>query len=291
MDANSLIELITEVLNSIFSNLFSSIDNNLFLILDNLAFVNTDIINSTYIEDIIGNNLSSGILVVANSLVVGFVLYYAVSYLFSYISLSHIQNPVIFILRLILILIFMNSSFFICEKVLSLNFNISLAIRQIGEDLLNKDISFSSLITQLNSSIYINSNINIFSVDGMAKGFISFGLFNLVFSYALRYVMIKVFVLICPFAILSLISSKTTWFFSSWLKSFLALLFIQILVSIILLIIFTFNFESQDIMSKIMYIGAVYALIKSNSFIKEIMGGISINVENNLNNFKYLFKK
>ena len=220
-----------------------------------------------------GNSASGGILLICNSLIIGFVLYYAISLLFSYISLSSPMRPSSFILRLIVFTILLNFSYFICEQILSLNSNISLAIRNVGENIFHKNISFSTLIQNLNSVISIEGeNFNIFSLDGLLKGFISIGLLNLVFTYSLRYIMVKIFVLLAPFAFLSLFLDKTVWFFQAWLKSFIALLFVQIIISLILLLTFSLDFTANDLFNKILCVGSIYALIKANSFIKELMG-------------------
>ena len=81
-----------------------------------------------------------------------------------------------------------------------------------------------------------------------------FCLINLIFSYALRYIMLKVFILITPFAILTLINSSTSWFFKMYVRTIISLFLLQSLVSIILIVIFTFNFETTDIFSQLMYI-------------------------------------
>ena len=84
-------------------------------------------------------------------------------------------------------------------------------------------------------------------------------------SYSFRYILIKVFVLIAPFAILSNSLNSTSWFFKSWIKNLFSLLFIQIIVSIILLILFSMNFSSGNLAIKFIYVGGLFALIKANS--------------------------
>ena len=56
-------------------------------------------------------------------------------------------------------------------------------------------------------------NINVFSLDGIIKGTLTVSLLNLVFSYSLRYVMIKILILLSPFAFVSLIMENIiqTW--------------------------------------------------------------------------------
>ncbi len=191
-----------------------------------------------------------------------------------------------FIFKLIIYGIFMNSSFFLMNLLLDLNSNISLAIRNLGEILFNKNICFSELINVINSNIAINTNsVNIFSIDGLIKGTLSLSLLNLVLSYSFRYIMIKVFILLSPFAILSLTLNSTSWFFKTWFKNLFSLLFIQNIVSIILLILFSINYSQNNLFVKILYIGGIYSLIKANSFVREFLGGVSTNISQIVNNF------
>ena len=80
-----------------------------------------------------------------------------------------------------------------------------------------------------------------------------------------------------------LINESTSWFFKTWLRTVLSLLFQQSLVAIILLIIFSFNFSSNNIISQLMCIGGIYALVRANSYIRSLIGGISTDVSNNFN--------
>ena len=94
---------------------------------------------------------------------------------------------------------------------------------------------------------------------------------------------LKLFVLLTPFAILSLINQSTSWFFKTWFRTILSLLLQQSLVSIILLLIFSINLSSTDILSKLLCVGGMYALIRSNSYMRTLIGGISTDVSNNFN--------
>ena len=102
--------------------------------------------------------------------------------------------------------------------------------------------------------------------------------------------MVKVFVLISPFAFLTLTNYSTSWFFRSWLKNFIGILLLQSLVAFILLIIFSIDYNSSNLLSKFMYIGGIYALTRANVFIKELIGGISIDVSNAFSNIKSFIK-
>lgn len=286
MDESNITQIIINTINTILGNLISSIDNNLYSVLDDITFINSDILNDKNFEVIFGTSASNGILLIANSLFLGIILYFSIKYLLAHFTYSQIETPHSFLLKLIICGICMNCSYFLISQFLDIFSNITLAIRSLGESLFNKNICFSELILMINNNISIDtSSLDIFSLDGLIKSIISFSLFNIIFSYSFRYVLIKVFILITPFAILSNSLNTTSWFFKSWIKNLFSLLFIQIIVSIILLILFSLDFSSSNLFSKFIYIGGIFALIKSNSFVKEFIGGVSTNISQNVNNF------
>ena len=279
MEETNITQIIIDTINTILGNLFSSIDNNLYSLLDNITFINSNILNDKNFENIFGTSTSNGILLIANSLLIAIIIYFAIKYFLAHFTYSKIESPKQFIFKLIIFGICMNFSYFLLEKFLDLFYDISLSIQNIGESIFQKNISFSTLINTINSTIYIGgASINIFSVNGLLKGTLTFTLLSLVFSYSFRYIMIKVFVLISPFAILSLCLDNTSWFFKAWIKNLFSLLLIQIIVSLILVILFSVNTSNNDLFSKFIYIGGIYALIKANSFVREFIGGISTNI-------------
>lgn len=291
MEQTDITEIIINTINTVLGNLFSSIDNNLYSLLDDITFINSDILYNKNFENIFGTSTSDGILLIANSLLLGIILYFAIKYLLSHFTYSQIENPHSFLLKLIICGICMNCSYFLLSQFLDIISNISLAIRNLGEDLFNKNICFSELILDINTNVSIDtSSLDIFSLDGLIKSVISFSLLNLVFSYSFRYVLIKIFILISPFAILSNSLNSTSWFFKSWFRNLLSLLFIQIIVSIILLILFSIDYSSSNLFSKFIYIGGLYTLIKANSIIREFLGGLSTDISQNVNNFSKFFK-
>lgn len=230
---------------------------------------------------------TNGIILICNSLVSGFLIYYGLSLFFSYLTFSQVQRPGQFVFKLILCIIFLNSSIAICYSLIFIFSSISLAIRNIGKHIFNVNICFSTLLENLDLMNQING-FNLFTFSGLIKSLLSFGFLNLTVSYSLRYVMVKVLILISPFAILSLSIDKFNWIFKSWFKLFLSSLFLQILVSLILLITFSFASDTSTF-SQLLYLGSIYALIKANSFIKDFMGGLSTDVNISLSNLKSLF--
>ena len=173
----------------------------------------------------------------------------------------------------------MNFSYFLLEQIINIFYYISVGIRNIGENIFLKEICFNQIINTINSALSISNNsLNIFSLNGLLKGTITFSMLHLVLSYSLRYVMIKIFALLSPFAILSLSLKSTSWFFKVWAKNLFSLLFIQIIVALVLVILFSTDYSTGSLLSKLIYVGGIYALIKANSFVREFIGGISTNI-------------
>ena len=286
MEGTDITANIITTINTIIGNLFSSIDSSLYEVLDDLVFIDSNILKNKYLEKIFGNTTQNSILLIANSLLIGFLLYYAGKNMLSNFTFERIENPAQFIFKCIIFGICMNSSFFIIEQILSFNYYITDLIRGVGEEMFNKSICFTQLIKQINLNLYIDNKIDVLSLDGLIKGTLTVSLFNLVFSYSLRYILIKVLVLLSPFAFLSLTLNKTSHFFKSWFRSLLSLLFIQIIVAIVLLLLFSMDYSKGNLLNKFIYIGGIYALIRSNSIVRELFGGISTTVQSGVSKLK-----
>ena len=283
-DYSDVTSTILETINTILGNLFSSIDNNIYSILDDITFISSDIIYDSYFEKILGTSASNGILLISNSLLFGLLLYYSLKYLIAHFTFKQTESPMQFIFKSIIFGICINFSYFLIGELLDIFSNITLAIRGIGEELFNKNICFAELILEINNTSIDNSSIDVFSLDGLFKASITMSLLTLVLNYSFRYIMIKIFILLTPFSILSLILESTSWFFKSWLKNIFSLLFIQIIVAIVLLILFSMDYSSNNLMTKFIYVGAIYALIKSNSFVRDFIGGVSTTFTQNVEN-------
>lgn len=291
INQSDITQTILNTINSLLSSLFSSIDNNIYSTLDTLVFINADILNDNFLLTLLGSTSTSNLLLLSNSLLIGFSIFYIIRYAYSHYSTTETEQPFQFLFKLFIFALLSNSSYFLIEQLLNINSLISLSIKEIGENISNCEINFSQLIIKLNNIITIEeTSLNIFSINGLLKSFISINLLNLLFSYSLRYIILKVFILITPFAILTLINSNTSWFFKSWFKALLSLLLLQSLVALILIIIFSTNFSTSDIFSKVICIGSIYALTKANSYIRELIGGISTEISGNFSTLKYILK-
>ena len=97
LDNANIVETITNVINTIFNNLFSSIDNSAYATLDDITFISTDIIKESAMEKLLGSNSSTGIIIIANAVLVGLAIYYAIRYMSSIYTNTQIERPYQFI--------------------------------------------------------------------------------------------------------------------------------------------------------------------------------------------------
>lgn len=264
-------------LNTIFSKIFSSLDNSFYSILDNLAFINTSILDNNVIKALLGTNIKSGVLAVCNSFILGFILYYSIRFLFSHLIYIKTESPKEFIFKAIIFAVLMNNSLWICEQIIFIiDFCTSFLI-STAENLFQRTITFSEFLNVLNTTLFwVPAATDLFSFAGIVKSFSSIGLINLVFTFSLRYIMILLFILISPFAFLSLITTSSSWIFKTWIKSFISLLLYQLIIGLLLIISFTFTNIANSLLVSIFYVGIIQAFQKSGYFIREIFGGISL---------------
>lgn len=286
MDQSEIVSVIIQTINTIFSNFFSSIDTSIYDNLDNLVFISSDILSNNFIKKLLGNDSKNSLIYLADAMIIGISIFYVVSYYYSNIVDANVERPHQFIFKLLIFAFIVNFSYFILEQLLNLAFLFSSSIQEIGKNITGYNINFAELILSINGKINVDSNdFNIFSFDGIIKSFVSVGFFNLIFIYSLRYIFIEVLVLFSPFAFLSLISSSTSWIFKNWFKTLLSLLLIQIFIPLVIIVILSIE------NNKILYVGGIYALIKINDYIREIFGGISLNVSQNFGSIMSLIKK
>ena len=276
----NITEIILETINSLCQSLFSSIDNAIFPLLDDLIFIDSNITETSYLERIMGQNVNTGLLVLANALLLAFVLYYAIRRFTAFFNGQEVESPYKFVVRAIFICILMNFSLSICSGIVSFSHEITDFICGLGNNIFKKEMSFSSLINELSGKQ--TSAFNIFSIDGILTSMLSISSFSLVINFTFRYILTKVLILLSPFAFLCLLNQTTKGFFHSWYKSFLSLLLVQIIVALILLLPFAILKEaSSTIFSKLLLIGSVYALLKANQFVKEFINGTGISTDFN----------
>ncbi len=285
-------EVILETINSLCNSLFSSINKSIFPELDKLIFINTDLIENTQMERILGTNFNTGLLVLSESLLSAFTLLYAIKRFTSYYMGSDIESAHKFFVRAIVIGIFVFSSLSICSGILETTSEITMFICSLGKTIFKQDISFSNLINKL--TINQDNNFNIFSFNGIISSMLSISSFSLIISFSIRYIISKVLVLLSPFSFLCLMNKSTVGIFKCWIKSFFSLLLIQIIMALILLLAFAIMKEnSSNVFNQLLLIGSTFALTKTSQFIKEFLNntGISTDFSSGINGLKSLFMR
>ncbi len=263
---------IVEIINNIFSNLLNSIDKNIFPVIDELVFLDRNILSTgDKMNKLLSTSPTSGVLLLANCLFSAFVLYYAARLIISQLTGTNVESPNKFFMRAFLTGVAMNYSLPICTFLINTASYISLFFCDLGKSVFGKTISFTSLISLLNFSA--TESQDLFSIDGILSGMLSISSFALMISFALRYILVKVLVIASPFAILCLSNTSTEGFFKSWFRCLLSLLILQVIISIILLIPYSLIRENtKTIFNKVLILGSIMALLKSNQFVKEFMG-------------------
>ena len=209
-------KLIIETINTLISTLISSIDSNTYSLLDTITFIDIDVLNGntlTAISDSISFNFNS----ISNALLLGVTLYYSVRYFVSLYTGTQVERPYQFIFKILIFGILSNYSYSIIDFILLINSYITDFLRAVEENICGVPISFNSLISQMNQYISQGTDtFSLFSFDGIIKSFASFGLISLLFSYSIRFIMIRVFILLSPFSFITLVNSSSSWIFKSW---------------------------------------------------------------------------
>jgi len=268
---------IIENLNSVFTKLFTSIDQNVFNELDKLVFITPKIISDKTTAKLLGDNFLSGTISISVSIALGVLIFYAFKYLLSHLTFENVQNPISFMFKLFISLFIVLNIKIILENIIFLNNEITKEILSLGSGFFEGEVNFSSLIYKINSSLYIlDSSFDFVSLDGVIKIIISFGIINLLLEYALRYVVIKVMCIIAPILVILKSFEDTKYLYTSFIKAFFSILFMQNIVAVILVISTKIEISGYSLMSKLIFLGTIYALIKANKLSTDIFGGISV---------------
>lgn len=275
LQAADITEIILDTANSICSTMLESIDESIYPLLDKVIFINKNILTDSYFPKIFGNSPTTGVLMLSNCLLFAFILYYCIRIITSKFSGTEIEYPHQFFLRTILAAITMNASFEICNLLIDGTFQISIFFCDLGKSLFNVEVSFESIISNLNSPS--SNKFNIFSLDGILTSTLSISSLGLLVSFAFRYIIIKLLVLAAPFAFLCISNKTTEGFLRSWYRTLLSMLLIQIVVSVLLILIYSIlQDKSNPFLNKILLVGSISALLKSGQLVKEFLGGIGI---------------
>lgn len=282
----NLTSLICDSLNTIFFKIFSSIDNTVYSSLDNLLFIHSDVLKDSKFQQLLGTDTTNGLLLIANSLIFGIILFFIFHFAISHLTYSRIDSPYQFIFKCVIFIACMNSASWICEKIIDLISLFSDSICEIGYSITGYEIQFSNLIDHINSNLYPSlETFDIFTFDGILKLCSTIGIIYILFTYSVRYMLCKILILISPFAFMSLICNRFDGFFKGWLKQFLILLSMQIFVSLVFVLGFSLEFYAGNTISKLIYFAMIVVIAKCHYRIKELFQDIYAYSHNRLKDF------
>ena len=284
VNQEEVVNLIINTINTIFSNLLSSIDTKIYTDLDNIVFINKDLVSNSFFQNILG---SHGLIYLADSFLVGFTLYYIFKLYYANFNEVQIEKPYQFLFKMFFFVLVIHFSYFICEQILNLNYFVSSSIKEICSNISNKDVSFTNLIRNINNNASSEDlAFDLFSIHGIVQSITSTGLFGLMLSYSVRYILVQFFIMCSPLAILCLINNSTSWIFKNWSKCFLSLIVLQCFIPLILTICFI-----TDDSSNFLSVASIYALTKINHYVREIFGGLNLEVSSNMSSLFNTFKR
>lgn len=258
-------------INILLEKIYKSVEVNVYELLDKLVTISSDILKQEPLKHIFDDE--TGVVFVASSLILFYVVQYIFTKLIAMYNGNNPENVFKFILRIIITVVIASSSKYICEIILQLNEIFTNIITSIGENISNHEISFAGfgeVVTDLQK--YMSSD-NL-GIDGLIKGFISFGAITLLINYSVRYVTIMFCILVMPFVIMFSITPLTRGIFNSWVKICIVNLSQQWIVKLLLIIPLSFKEVNSDIF-KIIILGTIYLLYKINVFSKEFLGNIT----------------
>lgn len=289
MQYDNFPEVINNLISSLINSLLTSLDTNVFSVLDELAFIKSDSISDTYFNSFFTKQFN--IISLSEALLFGFLLYYSISYLFSFLTFSNFQKPLSFLTKLLFSAILIHFSLPICEKILDFFYLLSDILKHLGSFIFTHELSFSLLHDKIIDLFFSDLALpfSLFSFDGVLKSFISFGFVNLLFTYSVRFIFIKLLVLISPIAFLTLCLDQSTWIFKIWLKNLISQLFTQLIICVILLIIFSLDGSQNPIVTKLLYVASLVCLIKASSFVKDFSSGFTSDISSSFSSIRNIF--
>lgn len=255
-------------LNIIAEKLFKSVETQVFKTLDDIVIIGTDILKTEPLKNIFFESKVNGLIIIANSLILFFFIYYVLSNLIIMYNGNKVSNMYSFVIRIIFVTILVNSSYYICEQVLNILELFTNSIDIFAKDLAGQSVSFVNLKeTIISINDFMKSDV--LSLDGIIKGMISFGAISVLINFSIRYVTVIFLVIISPFALVSLASDLSVEFFKTWIKLFFTNLLVQIVVKLFILIPLMYK-HTNSVMYKIILVGTIYLIYKINNFSKEI---------------------
>lgn len=260
-------------LNLLSEKLFKSVEGEVYLVLDKIVNITPDILKTEPLKNIFFENRVNGMILIANALMMFYITYYMFTQLISLYNGNKAENIYIFIVKLIIIFILVNNSYFICDLILNITNEFTNSVQIFGEEISKEEITFTNLKEKILSIKDFMKN-DFLSLDGLIKGVISFGAVTILINFSVRYVTVIFLIIIFPLVLTTLTSSITIGVFKSYFKLFIITLLTQVVVKLIILIPIMYK-NVDSIMYKIILVGSIYIIYRLNAFVKDIFVKIS----------------
>lgn len=267
-------------LNLLSEKFFKSVEGEVYKTLDNIVNITPDILKAEPLNNIFVDNKINGIILIANSLMMFYVTYYMFTQILSLYNGNTTESIYVFILKLVVVYIIVNNSYFICELILNILNQLTSAVESFGKEISKESITFNNLKEKIISIKDFMKN-DFLSLDGLIKGIISFGAITILINFSIRYVTIIFLIMIFPLVLTTLTSNITIGIFKSYFKLFIILLLTQIIVKLVILIPIMYK-NVDSIMYKIILVGSIYIIYRINTFVKDIF--VKISEEGRYNN-------
>lgn len=270
-------------LNLLSEKLFKSVEGEVYLVLDKIVNITPDILKTEPLKNMFFENKVNGMILIANALMMFYITYYMFTQLISLYNGNKAENIYVFIIKLIIIFILVNNSYFICELILNITNEFTNVVQIFGEEISKEEITFTNLKEKILSIKDFMKN-DFLSLDGLIKGVISFGAITILINFSVRYVTVIFLIVILPLVLTTLTSNITIGIFKSYFKLFIVTLLTQIVVKLVILIPLMYK-NVDTLMYKIILVGSIYIIYRLNTFVKDIFVKIS-EESGNINVFK-----
>ena len=262
------VENILDNVNLISEKLFKSVEEQVYKVLDDLVVIGPDILKEEPLKNICYTDGVNGIVIIANALILFYAIYFVFNQIINLYNGKSVENVYKFVIKIVLVGIVVNFSYYICEEILNFFYLLSDCVDLFCKEVTDTKICFVSLKEVIiNIEDFLDNDL--LSLNGLIKGMVSFGSVSILINFSIRYVTVIFLILISPFAFISLSSDITSGIFKSWGKLLIVNLLVQVIVKFIIIIPIVYK-DINTIMYKIILVGSIYLIYKVNTFTKEI---------------------
>lgn len=268
MDSNNILNS----LNGIVEKFSLSFGEDFFKLLDEIILITPRVLKEEPLKHIFSAS-ENGIILIANSLILFYSCYYIFSRIVNMYNGVNGENVSYFVIKLVIVVLLVNNSYYICEQILNFNELFSSTISEFSNEVINKEPNFANLQDEVMKLEDVINNDNL-TLDGIIKSMISFSSISLIIVFAIRYVTIIFLIIISPLALMCMFSNITRGISKTWGKVLFVNLIIEVFIKLIILI--PLAYKKEDIIYKVILLGSIYVLLRINNFVKEFVAQIAL---------------